>query len=111
MDTPEFIEPVEPTPLQSLVAELQHFGKSDYMGLLFPVSLRLQPSIYGLVEAFANQSGSSRNKVINQLLEIALDSTLASLPVDLANDLTRRSGDLVHKSLTEKGVSLKGGQA
>lgn len=110
MDIPEFIEPAEPNPLQYLVAELQQQVKSESMGLPFPVSVRLESNIYGCVEAFAHQSGSSRNKIINQLLEIAIDATLSSLPADLAHELTRLSCEFILKA-SEKASSSNGGQA
>jgi len=77
----------EPTALDQLVSELNHSGKSQYTGMLFPVHTRLQAPLYGLIEALTHHAGTSRNKVVNQLLEVGLEATLAALPEDLAEDM------------------------
>ena len=101
----------EPTALQQLVAELNHSGKSQYTGMLFPVPTRLQAPLYGLVEALTHHAGTSRNKVMNQLVEVGLEATLASLPDDLAEDLRRRSGEVIHESLSKNGGTWERGEA
>ena len=57
-----------PTALDQLVSELNHSGKSQYVGLLFPVPTRLQAHLYGMVEALTHHAGTSRNKLMNQLV-------------------------------------------
>lgn len=101
----------EPTSLDQLVSELNHSGKSQYTGVLFPVHTRLQAPLYGLIEALTHHAGTSRNKVVNQLLEVGLEATLAALPEDLAEDLRRRSGEVIHESLSKNGGTWERGEA
>ena len=77
----------EPTRLQMLVAEINNRGTSDYHGAYKQVPFRIQPLLYakltavvGLIEA--NQK-TSRNKVLNDLLEVALDQVYASLSPEM----------------------------
>jgi len=102
---------MEPTALQLLVSELNHSGKSQYTGMLFPVHTRLQAPLYGLLEVLTHHAGTSRNKVVNQLLEVGLEATLAALPEDLAEDLRRRSTDAIHESLSKNGGTWERGDA
>ena len=101
----------EPTALDQLLSELNHSGKSQYTGMLFPVRTRLQAPLYGLIEALTHHAGTSRNKVVNQLLEVGLEATLAVLPEDLAEDLRRRSGEVIHESLSKNGGTWERGEA
>ena len=76
-----------------------------------PVHTRLQAPLYGLIEALTHHAGTSRNKVVNQLLEVGLEATLAALPEDLAEDLRRRSGEVIHESLSKNGGTWERGEA
>ena len=74
---------MEPTNLQVFVAEVKGTGESEYMGVYKQVPLRLRADIFAEVEAFqemmAKTQKVSRNKVINDLLRIAIDEVKNSL--------------------------------
>ncbi len=74
---------MEPTNLQIFVAEVKGTGESEYMGIYKQVPLRLRAGVFAEVEAFqemmARTQKVSRNKVINDLLQIAIDHVRDSL--------------------------------
>ena len=66
----------EPTKVEILLSEINRTGKSSFSGALKPLSIRLPIQTYAKVVAIENFIGSektSKNKVINDLLEIAFD--------------------------------------
>lgn len=99
----------DPTAFDQFVSGLNHSFKPQYTGMLFPVHTRLQAPLYGLIEVLTHHAGTSRNRVVNQLLEVGLEATLAALPEDLVEDLRRRSGEVVHDSLIKNGVTWERG--
>ena len=71
----------EPTKVEMLLSEINNTGKSAYSGVLKPLSIRLPIQTYAKVVAIENFIGAktSKNKVINDLLEIAFDQIYPSL--------------------------------
>lgn len=102
------VEP--PTALEQLVSELNHAGKSQYTGLLFPVPTRLQAHLYGMVEALTHHAGTSRNKLMNQLVEVGIQATLDALPEDLVLHLNRQAGDVIHAACEKNAGLLERGE-
>jgi len=101
----------EPTALEQLARELNHSGKPQYTDMVFPVHTRLQAPLYGLVEVLTHHAGTSRNKVVNRLLDVGLEATLGALPEDLAEDLRRRSFEVIQVSLSRNGGIWERGEA
>lgn len=89
------VDQFEPTALQQLVAELNHSGKSQYVGLLVSVPTRLKVHLYGMVEALTHHAGTSRNKLMNQLVEVGIQATLDALPEEIVSQLQERSGEVI----------------
>lgn len=94
-----------PTALHQLVSELNHSGKSQYLGLLFPVPTRLQANLYGMVEALTHHAGTSRNKLMNQLVDVGIQATLAALPEEVVSQLEERSAAALSTAF-EKNAGL-----
>ena len=71
----------EPTKVEMLLSEINNTGKSAYSGVLKPLSIRLPIQTYAKVVAIENFIGAetSKNKIINDLLEIAFDQIYPSL--------------------------------
>ena len=84
-----------PTALNQLVRELNHSGKPQYLGLLVPVPTRLQAHLYGMVEALTHHAGTSRNKLMNQLVEVGIQATLQALPEEVVFQLQQSSDDAI----------------
>ena len=76
-------ESTEPTRLQMLVAEINNRATSEYHGAYKQVPFRIQPHLYAKLTAVVGlieiSQKTSRNKVLNDLLEVALDQVYASL--------------------------------
>jgi hypothetical protein len=100
-----------PTPLQLLVAELSGTGKAQYTGMLFPVPTRLQAHLYGVVEALTHHAGTSRNKMVNDLLEVGIQATMEALPPELAEELHQRSGEILATAFEKNGGLWERGEA
>ena len=101
----------QPTALQELVSELNHTGKSQYNGLLFPVPTRLQINSYGLIEALTHHAGTSRNKLMNQIVEVGIEATLNSLPDDVADSIRRRADEVIQQSIAKNAGVMERGEA
>ena len=70
----------EPTKLDMLIAQIQKTGTSETAGSVHALSVRLPTFVYGSVEALSKYSGMSRNKMIVQLLEVAMEEVFSNLP-------------------------------
>lgn len=95
----------EPTPLQRLVSVLNNTGREQYIGLLFPVPTRLELETYGFLEALTHRAGVSRNRMVNSLLEVGIETVLNSLSAD-AFDQIREAADRVQETALAKNAGL-----
>ena len=87
----------EPTSLEMLVAEVKGTGESEYKGLFKQIPLRLEMPIFARVEALHEMISQNqkcpRNKVLNDLINVALDQVMAQLDEDkvfLLNQMAAR---------------------
>lgn len=94
-----------PTAAQQLASELQHQGKSQYVGLLFPVPTRLTLNLYSMVEALTHRAGTSRNKLMNQLVEAGIESVLKELDDAVVMDI-RKQADRITTIALEKNAGV-----
>ena len=101
----------EVTALQQLVSELSHTGKSQYVGILFPVPTRLQANLFGMVEALTHHAGTSRNKLMNQLVEVGIDATLKALPESVVQQIEQQANSALHTALEKNAGLLERGEA
>lgn len=99
-----------PTALDQLVSELNHYGKSQYIGLLFPVPTRLQVDSFTMVEALTHHAGTSRNKIMNQLVEVGIQEVLGALPVDVQRTIRHRAGEIYFDIESKNGGLLERGE-
>ncbi len=83
-------------------------GKSQYAGVSFPVQTRLRADLYGMVDALSKQAGTSRNKIVNQLVEVGIQSTLELLTDEVVRKLQEAAGDCVFQAI-EKNPIQEGG--
>ena len=93
--------------LEHFVGEIQQTGESKFVGTTFPVQTRLQGNIYGLVEALTQRAGTSRNKVVNQLIEVGLEATFDALPEEVAIELRRVSSQILYEAMSNKDSGLE----
>lgn len=72
-------QPEEITKLDMVVALLEKTGKSEASTSVHPISVRIPTFDYANIEAMAQHSGLSRNKIICQLLDLALSEVWTAL--------------------------------
>lgn len=70
----------EPTKLEMAVGLFSHTATSEVSGAVRSTSLRIPITEFAQIEAIAQHSGVSRNKVICTLIDLALPEILANLP-------------------------------
>lgn len=99
-NTPSFTPSI--TALQQVVYELSNSGKSQYLGVLFPVHTRLKSPVFGMLTAFTEHSGSSRNHVVNQILEVGIEAILKSLPDDIVDSLYEKSTEAIEQGIQKQ---------
>lgn len=97
-----------PSALDQLVGDLSHSGKSQYSGVLFAVPTRLQADLYGMVEALTQHAGTSRNKIMNQLVQVGIEATLDALPNEIVTQLNKRAGEVISTAI-QKNTDLESG--
>lgn len=86
-----------PTALDQIVSELNHSGKSQYSGLLYQIPVRLQADLYAMVEVLTRRAGTSRNKIVNQLVEVGIEATLGALPEGVEQELLKLQGERMYQ--------------
>ena len=101
----------EVTALQQLVSELSHSGKSQYAGILFPVPTRLQANLFGMVEALTHHAGTSRNKLMNQLVEVGIEETLKALPESVVQQIEEQANSALHTAMEKNAGQFERGEA
>lgn len=89
----------KPATIDIFVSEITRLGESQYVGAVFPVQARLQAPLYGFVEAFTAKAGTSRNKVVNQLIEIGIEEALKALPPAVADEIRGHAGRIIMDDL------------
>ena len=101
----------EVTALQQLVSELSHSGKSQYVGILFPVPTRLQANLFGMVEALTHHAGTSRNKLMNQLVEVGIEETLKALPESVVRQIEEQANSALNTAIEKNAGQFERGEA
>lgn len=99
----------EVTNLDAFVAELSGSGHSLHAGLLMPTSVRLDFRHHAMIDAMASHMGTTRNKVINQLVDISIESALKALPTKVVKELRARAAEnaaRIIESKTAEGGTL-----
>lgn len=69
----------EITKADILMAQLQNQGKSVSAGLFKGITCRLPVHQYSAIDAFSRHTGMSKNKIIVELLEVAVHDAITAL--------------------------------
>jgi hypothetical protein len=120
IDSGQLPEPVSPAQMQSYdempsrlemaIALFTKTGTSDGMGSVNAISVRIPSIEYVTIEALAQFSGLSRNKVIVQLLEVALDEVFQGFTAEQRAEVFKLRGDIMRKNMDEDGYPNFGGE-
>ncbi len=103
-------EEVKISAADQLASELQKEARSQYIGLLFPVPTRLTLDIYSMVEALTHRAGTSRNKMMNQLVEAGIEAVLAKLEEDVVMDLQNQADRTTTVALERNAGQMERGE-
>jgi hypothetical protein len=99
-----------PTRLEMAISLFTKTGTSEAMGSVNAISVRIPSIEYVTIEALAQYSGLSRNKVIVQLLEVALDEVFQGLKPEQRAEVFKIRGDLLMKNMDADGYPNLGGE-
>lgn len=93
----------EPSALDFLVGDLEKTTKYEgaFPKLLFPVTARIEGHLFGLIEAMTEQTGKSRNSIINQLIQIGVSATIEALDEEHSEELCRRGDSFVEAAMAK----------
>lgn len=99
----------DPTKLQMLLAELNKTGSSDFNGVYKQVPFRVQLHLYVRLTALVTLMESSRNKVLNDLLDIALDEVSSKLSPELLEVLGQLESKAYAEAIDTNPLALRAG--
>ncbi len=74
----------QPSEAEMLASEVEGTGSSRYVGVTWPVSVRLNPQTYSYVEALSQHSKLSKNKMVQRLTEAGIDALMRELSPETA---------------------------
>lgn len=83
---PYYDEP--PTKVEILVSLVSKTAKSESVGSVHPISVRLPTIPFATIQAVAQHSGMSMNKVIVALLDVGLDELWQGLDQEECNQIS-----------------------
>jgi hypothetical protein len=86
-----------PSKLEMAIGLFQKLGTSEGMGSVHPISVRIPTIEYASIQAMSKHAGISVNKVIVELLQVALDEVWQGLNDENRRNLVAIRADLVGK--------------
>lgn len=92
-----------PSRLEMAISLFTKTGTSEAMGSVQPISVRIPSIEFVTIEALAEYSGLSKNKVIVQLLEVALDEVFQGLKDEQRAEIFQIRGKLMMKNMRPDG--------
>ena len=100
---PYYDEP--PTKLEILTAQVSKTAKSEAIGSVHPISVRLPTILYTTIQAISQHSGMSMNKTIAGLLDVAVDELWSTLPQEECDEISRIRSSFIQEVM--KGTSAQ----
>ena len=89
----------EPTQLQMLLASINKTGTSKYSGLVHQIPLRVEYPLFSRIEMLTRYSGISRNKIINDLLWVAIEEVFNNLDPEIIIKMQEQSEEVHQQAL------------
>jgi hypothetical protein len=84
-----------PTKMDLLVGLVSKSAKSEGIGSVHPISVRVPTIPYTTIQAISKHSGMSMNKTIVSLLDAALDEMWNQLPQDDQDEIQRLRSEFI----------------
>ena len=91
-----------PTKLDVLVGLVSKTAKSETIGSVHPISVRIPTIPFTTIQAISKHSGMSMNKTITSLLDAALDEMWQQLPQDDQDAIQHLRAEFI-KAFVESG--------
>lgn len=88
---------------KALASAVNKQGEDRYVGLLFPVPTRLTLEVYSMVEVLTSRAGTSRNKMMNQLVQAGIESVISELDDDVVQDIHEASLNVQQVAIERNG--------
>lgn len=98
---PYYDEP--PTKLEMLVAQVSKTAKSESVGSVHSISVRVPTIPFSTIQAVSQHSGMSMNKVINALLDVGLDELWRALDQDEAEAIQTVRSEILQRVMQGEG--------
>lgn len=89
---------IEPTKLQTLLVLLRSSAETHTLSKKHPVMLNLPTDLFTMVDTLSQYSGQTRNKVLCELVEVALAAVLNELTEEDKKSIASLKEE-IHQSL------------
>lgn len=93
--------PEDITSLDVFVGMVSRHADAEHVGAIQPVTVRMPLEMGCTVDAISQFSGQSRNRILIQALEVAIDQLYSSLPEADLKHINAIRGELFRKRLIE----------
>jgi len=97
----------EPTKLEMFLAEIQKTGTSESVGSVHSVTVRLPSVEFATIEALCRTSGLARNKVIVNLIQVALDEMWQGVDPEMRDVIAGLQGIVLRDLVQDDEGNLK----
>lgn len=97
----------EPTKLEMFLAEIQKTGTSEGLGSIHSVTVRMPTIEFATIEALCRASGMPRNKVIVNLLQVALDEMWKGVDPEMRDVITGLQGVVLRDLVQDDQGNIK----
>lgn len=97
----------EPTKLEMFLAEIQKTGTSESVGSVHSVTVRLPSIEFATIEALCRTSGLARNKVIVNLIQVALDEMWQGVDPEMRDVISGLQGIVLRDLVMDGDGNIK----
>lgn len=97
----------EPTKLEMFLAEIQKTATSEAVGSVHSVTVRLPSVEFATIEALCRTSGLARNKVIVNLIQVALDEMWQGVDPEMRDVIAGLQGIVLRDLVQDDDGNVK----
>jgi hypothetical protein len=94
-----------PSKCDLFLAEINKTGKSDAMGAVHAVTVRIPSFEFARIEAIGRVTGLTRNKIIVNLIEIGIEDMREGIDPDIGDLINGMHGQIVHDLISSGDFS------
>lgn len=97
----------EPTKLQMFLGQIQSTASSESFGSVHSVTVRIPSVDFAAIEALSRTSGLARNKVIVNLIQVALEETWQALDPEIHDAVSGIQGVILRDLVQDNQGNVK----